>query len=398
MGLGNLFRFPSLCAGYGIVFPCAYALLLFVLGLPLLCFELEVGRRFGSSPSDALAKLSPIGRLTGRLCALASFTVLCCYGLLFAFVLAAAVFSLQGFFAPRQAPALFETLSHPSGITPTAVFFLLLGWVLTLLCFGDARRLGKISTVGMAVTLTLLLILAAVTLVFGHKGFADLCRFELSPVFTLRFWADAAGQVFFSLSLSVGVMITYGAYLDRRESIPLCALFVALIDMAVSLIATVIYFSVSAEEGGDILSCFTVFPAAFSVFGRWGSLISCGFFLCLSFLCLDSVVAYLKAAAEGLTERVVASNRTRATVFGAVAAFCGMLLLHFGALPFFDGRVTPVLILTAALPEASVLASALKKGRLRGVQNTFTLPFLRFLLGGFIPALLLFLIFGEIFY
>ena len=398
VGLGNLFRFPLLCLRYGACFLPVYLLLLVVLGFPLLYFELLLGRRWGGAAPKAFGALGKAGKPVGGLCCGVSFIVLCCYGLLFSFVLASSVFSLALFFPDGADSArIFASNVAPDRFTLPALFFLAVGWIFILLCFGSAKKLGAVSLVCLCLSAALLLCLAVFAAVSHPEALLFLLRPDLSPLLTLKFWADTAGQVFFSLSLATGVMVTYGSFLDSRENLLSSTLWIVVFDLAFSLAGTVIYLAF-AERGAEptIFSCFAVYPTAFATLGRLGGLLSLLFFISLAFLCLDSAVAYLKAVTSCLSHKISAKEPLRALIFALPAFVFGLFILSLGLLPYFDGRVIPLFSLLAGSLEALTFSYGARGGKhsplpLKG--GFFTLS-ARFTL----PLFTLFLFFCEIFY
>ncbi len=393
VGLGNVFRFPSLAVKYGLVFIPVYSLLLVFLGLPLILSELALGRSFGSNSIVAFGAVYPKGKTVGRLSLLNCFIIMSYYTLLFSFVLAQSVCS-AGEIVSANLPVI-------NGFSLSSLFFMLVCWGLVLLCFGSAKRLGRISTVGMFLCVLILVFLALFCSLKNPKNLSLFCHFTPSFLLSPSFWLDIAGQVFFSLSITVGVMVAYGSFLDKKESVALCGTIIAFFDMGVSLVATVIYASVPPSSAG-ILKGLSVYSSAFASFGRLGSLFSLLFYLSLSFLCLDSVVAYLKSVVLSLSGKILGSERHRAFTVAFFSAFSGVIILFFGLTDLLDSKVAPFLALAVGLAEAVIFAKLSKEKTLYSEifkkNRPFLWSFYRFCVTLVIPPLLALLFLSEIFY
>ncbi len=393
VGLGNVFRFPSLAVKYGLVFLPVYTLLLVFLGLPLVLSELALGRAFGSNPQRAFNQAKKTGKTVGRLSLLNCFIVMSYYTLLFSFVLAQSVSSALEVFSFKLPPK--TDFSEPG------LFFVFISWCLVLLCFGSANRLGKISTVGMVASCLILISLALFCALKSPEKLSLFCHFTPSFLFLPSFWLDAVGQVFFSLSVTVGVMVAYGAFLDKKESLAVCSAIIAFFDMGVSLVATVIYACVSPSSLGTTQSL-SVYSSAFSSFGPLGTVFSFLFYLSLAFLCLDSVEAYLKSVVLGLSGKILGKEQHRAFAVAFFSTFFGVIILFFGLTDFLDAKVAPFLALLVGFGEAVVFAKLSKEKTLYSeifIKNRpFLWSFYRFCVTLVIPPLLALLFLSEFFF
>ena len=208
VGLGNVFRFPFLFLKYGAVFLLVYTAFLLFAGLPLLLFETGFGRLFhGKAPGKKAAALS-------KLCSFNALLIFCYYALLTSFVLLAVFYALCGDF-----PAL-SSLQKGSARGGSVLPFLFLIFALsfTLFCFGDGGRIGKISVLSVVFSLAIILVLALVRGFLYFERILPLFRLDFAPLCAPAFWMDCLSQIFFSLSLAVGVLTAYGGLVKRGES------------------------------------------------------------------------------------------------------------------------------------------------------------------------------------
>lgn len=408
VGLGNIFRFPALAVSYGLVYIIVYIILLFAVGLPLLMSELALGRKYGGSAVKSLSSVKPKYGFIGWLCCGNSFIIMTYYCLLFSFVLLAAVFSFRlADTTPQTAAEVFPNYLYPDGFPIYPLLFLIIGWAAVILCFGSAERLGRISTAGVIFASLVLGILALIRGFSYPEQLLSFCGLELTHLLSVRFWCDALGQVFFSLSVMVGVMPAYGSFLSKKESIAGTSLIIALFDLAVSLAATVIYATVA--EGGSsegLLACFSVYPKAFMSLSSpvLGAVTAFLFYLSLALLCLDSVFSYLKSISSALFDRLGKNETAAAVIISLISAFLGLFMLGRSGkdiIGFLDGRVTPLLTLITGIFEVAVfralaksegLINEINRGSIRGYPARFYKISVCFLT----PAVIIILILSEI--
>ena len=391
VGLGNVFRFPYLAMKYGLAFVLVYMVFLCFLGLPLLLSEVSYGRRFcGRAPGKRAA-------FSSKLCAFNSLFIFGYYTLLTSLVLLAAFWSVGGDFSSLS--ALSE--GQYKGGFGLPLLFLAFSFAAVLCCFGDAERIGKISTVSVILSLLVLLLLALLRAVSSPEALSPLFRLNFSHLSAGSFWFDALSQVFFSLSIAIGVLTAYGGLLSEKESILSCGIYIAAVDLAVSLLAAVIYATVGGRAEG-LFDSFAVYPSAFFELGGAGAFLCFLFYTALGFLCLDSVVSFLKSSVVLLYPKFIKKESTAAVILSLSAAIFALFLLFFGAkesIAFLDGKITPTLILLGGL-SLTLLFS--KKEVFEGVSEELGLGKMRtvfkLLLRLFVPIFILLLLFAQIFF
>ncbi len=353
VGLGNIFRFPALCVRYGAPFILVYIMLLFALGLPLLFCEIAFGRKFGKTAPECFKNADKKALPISFLCSANSFIIMTYYCVLFSFTVLAAVFSYKLFgSAETNASTVFTPLIFPENFSPVLVCFLIFSWAAVLLCFGGAERLGKISTASVIFASVIIFSLALFGIISSKGAVFSFFKFNFSVFSSADFWLDSLGQVFFSLSLMVGVLITYGACLDKKESIINCGLFIAFFDLLISLAATIIYVSVGADGEGGLLSSFSAYPKAFSSFGSLSPIVCFLFYVSVGFLCLDSVFSYLKSAVSFFVYSLGGKEVFWAVGVASVSAVLGLFLLQGEGLRFLgilDQSIAPFLIILTGI-------------------------------------------------
>lgn len=321
VGLGNALRFPGLCAKYGGgAFLLIYAVALIALGVPLLNAEIALGRRTGSGAPKCLQSLKRGGGHFGWASAVNSVFTAIIYAGLAGWIIATAVTIVP---LSLRAPELdkegvsshfFDNILHASGggIDGISVFVLvciLAAWVVMFFCLkGGAKSLSKAAKFTVIIPIVLLTALAVRGLMYKNAGQALYALFvpDFSALYSPELWLSALGQVFFSLSVAVGIMPAYGAYLPKNANIFSCSLAVAAADFFVSVLASVVLFTTLYGCGlqtmisdSGIITAFAVYPVAITrLFGGYTALNGIAgvlFYLSLAMMAVQSAVSMLEA-------------------------------------------------------------------------------------------------------
>lgn len=351
IGIGNIWRFPYMTGKYGgAAFLFVYLAAVVLLGMPVLIAEIAMGRATGKNPVGAFAELRPKTpwKLVGYLGVIAGVMILSYYSLISGWTL--------GYFFKTLAGGLkgVETATTPAIFAAFARDFrlqtLLLAAFLSLTAYivakGIASGIEKACKILMPVLFVIMLILLGRSLTL--PGAAKGIEFYLKPDFsqlTPRVIIDAMGQAFFSLSLGMGAMITYGSYLKKDENIPASAGWVAFLDTITAVMAGFIIFPALAAygmspEGGHPL-VFHILPVIFDKMPL-GAVFGMLFFLLLGVAALASTVSLLEVAAAYLIDEKKWSRRKAVWTAAALSFAIGIpSILSFGGVKFF--RKLPLL-------------------------------------------------------
>ena len=316
VGLGNIWRFPAVVGqngGGAYLVPYLIAALAFA--IPLMILEISVGQSRRADVVTACREIRAEFEIVGWLIGGAVLAILSYYlvitGWVLAFFLGALVGSVPSFGA-------FTATLLP--ILLFAVSTVLVGAIVSLGIQGGIERMARIL---IPLTFVLLLVLAAYVVTL--PGFGDGIRFFLTPNLAVLgdplVWSAAFGQVFFSFSVGMGVLLTYGSYLEADANVPRSALAVAAADLAVAILAGLIIFSIVFTIGVEPTSgselAFVTLPAAFETM-PFGGLVMAAFFGLLFVAALAPSVSMLEVGVAG-TMRATGWTRRRATV-GITAA------------------------------------------------------------------------------
>lgn len=301
VGLGNLWKFPFLAGqNGGGAFVLVYFLILFVVGFTLMMAEITLGRFTQLNAIGAYRKIKPSWAWVGSLGVLAGFLILSFYSVIGGWIIAYIVKAASGAFTTSDTKALgemFTTFIQSSGapIFYHGIFMLM---TLGIVIGGIKQGIEKYSKILMPALLgmMILVMLRSVTLEGSMAGI----KFFLNPDFSKITGAvilSALGQVFFSLSLGMGCMITYGSYLSKDTNIPQCSFIIPLIDTGIALLAglailpAVFAFNFPPDAGPGLL--FITLPAVFSKMPL-GGLMGIVFFMLALFAAVTSSISLLE--------------------------------------------------------------------------------------------------------
>jgi len=341
IGLGNICRFPcELGENGGAAFLLVYLAVVILLGIPVMLCEFVIGRRSQSNAVGAFKKLAPHSKwpivgYVGVLCALlifATYSVIA--GWTLEYIYKAATNSFQG-----ENLALidqeFDTF-HNMGwlnVLLQAIFIFLTGFVVFK---GVQNGIEKYSKILMPLLLVILVVLAirSLTLPGAKEGLAFLFHPDFSKI-TGDTLVDAMGQGFFSLSIGMGALITYGSYVQKDDNLTSTAFSVMISDTLVAILAGLVIFpaaftfGVKPQAGMELV--FDTLPMLFNQIagGYWFCLI---FFILLAIAGLTSTIALLEVVVAYLSEELHLSRKW-ATVIACAAT---MLIGAFASLSVME--------------------------------------------------------------
>jgi NSS family neurotransmitter:Na+ symporter len=359
VGLGNIWRYPYITGQYGgAAFILLYIACVFAVGIPLLLAESLIGRKTQRNPVGAFRVLRPSSEwvVAGRLSVVSSFVILSYYAVVAGWVLHYVYLSLINSFvgqSPDQITALFAGVIASPWLQ---IFWLMVFMLLTILIV--SRGVSRGIEIGNKIMMPLLFALLVVLLLYAIQtdGAATGLEFllrpqwqKLSPTAVL----EALGQALFSLSLGMGVLITYGSYLSRQSNLVGCAFFVAIGDTLVAILAGFVVFplvfSFGLEPSAGPGLIFQTLPIAFAQLpaGYWVSL---AFFVLLGFAALTSSISLLEVACAYFVDEQRWSRKKASWTLGIVIFLLGIpSAVDDNFLEFMDGLATNYLLPIGAL-------------------------------------------------
>jgi len=332
IGLGNIWKFPYITGEYGGgAFVLVYLICVVIVGLPLMIAEIMIGRRAQKNPVGAFQELhhkSSPWQLTGWLGVASGFLILSFYSVVAGWAIAYIFKSIVGFTgSPEQIQNQFVELvvSPYDSILWHSIFMFL---CIAIVIGGVQRGIERWSKILMPALFVILVGLMFYGLFFTHGGMQAL-EFLFKPDFS-KLSAEAAlsalGHAFFTLSLGMGAMITYGSYMKKSDNILKNAVIVSFLDTIIALMAGTAIFSLvfhyGMEPGQSVGLIFKTLPVLFK---ETGPGISVPFFILLSFAALTSGISLLEVVVSYFID-IRGWSRTKATILlGSAIYLFGLL-------------------------------------------------------------------------
>ncbi len=260
VGLGNIWGFPykmGKCGG--LTFLLVYLALAIFVGLPIMLAELSLGRNTGCGPVNAYKRISKKFKWVGWLAVIAPFLIMTFYSVLGGYCIWYIIINLIGIFAggPAGSASFGAMLTSPIGQIGVMILFMLICWLINM--GGVAGGIEKFNKVGMpalAIMLVIIIIRAWTLPNAGEglkfmfvPGYAVKAGFiEKTPSF-ISILATAGGQMFFSLSLAMGAMITYGSYLSKGENLTKNSIIIVIADTLIAIMAGLAVIPAAVANG-----------------------------------------------------------------------------------------------------------------------------------------------------
>ena len=311
IGLGNIYRFPcEVGENGGAAFLLMYLAVVIILGVPVMLSELVIGRRSQCNSVGAFKKLAPKTKwpIVGYMGVLCGFLIFAFYSTVSGWTLEYIVKAVTNSFQGKDLATIEQefTAFHDMGwrnVIWQAAFIFLTGFVVFK---GVQNGIEKYAKILMPLLLVILIVLGirSMTLPGAKEGLAFLFKPDFSKI-TGKVLVDALGQGFFSLSLGMGILITYGSYVKKEDNMTSTAFSVVIADTAIAILAGLIIFpaafsfGVKPEAGMGLV--FNTLPMLFNQMhgGYWFCLI---FFVLLAIAALTSTISLLEVLVAYLCE------------------------------------------------------------------------------------------------
>ncbi len=329
VGLGNVWRFPTMVARRGGgAFLLVYLLVVVVIGVPLMIAELALGRAGDTNVIDTFTQNRPGTRwwIAGALAALAVTVILSFYAVIAGWTIIYAYLGSTGQLAgltSAELTGLFEYLTENT-LWPIWAQGLFLVFSAGIVVAGVTAGIERYSTILLPSMVTLLLILLGRTLLLpgAWEGARWFLRFDLQAI-NFNVALEAMGQVFFSFSLGMGAVLTYGSYLSSEDDIPQNSILICGTDILIALLAGLVVvsalfaFNIDLGVGPGLI--FVALPSVFNTLPA-ASFWATAFFLSLTFASLTSLISFLEVLNSILMEKLD-WTRTKSALTVAVAVF-----------------------------------------------------------------------------
>ncbi|NIZ19541.1 sodium-dependent transporter [Entomospira culicis] len=317
VGLGSIWKFPYLVGSNGgSAFIIIYTILIILIGILGLSVENSVGRFGGTNVVDSYAKIHPKAKWLGTIALLGAFLVFLIYSVLGGWVLHY-LFKLGTFQLQNVATSTYFSsfMQSDEALIWQILFTLATMWIVGQ---GVAKGIEKYSTV-MNILLFALIILVAIrglSLPNAKAGIDFLLKPDPSAFSNPKIWLTATGQALFSLSLGMGIMVTYGSYVPKQSKILKSSLIVSFstlimaILMGFAIFPALFAMGFSPEGGAGLL--FIVLPEVFAKMSG-GTIFAVAFFVATFFAAITSAVSIIEPIVSYLMHKFNLS-RKKATI------------------------------------------------------------------------------------
>ncbi len=340
VGLGNLWRFPYLAAqNGGGLFLVTYIVLAMTFGFTLLISEVAIGRKTKCSPLSAYGRLSSKFKWIGCLAVLVPFLILPYYSTIGGWVLKYALIYLTGKGRQAASPTYFTDYIQETAepIFLMAVFIFITSFVIYR---GINKGIERLSSILMPLLVLVVMGISIYVLTISYKdgsttrtGLDGLKIYLIPDIRGLtiqqffKVMMDAIGQLFYSISVAMGIMITFGSYFEDKDNMITSVSQIEIFDTAVAFLAGVmIIIPIYVIMGRDGMNAsgpsllFISIPAVFNRMNSVGDLLGASFFVMVFFAALTSSVSIMEAVVSSMIEQFRLSRKL-ATIFVGFVTF-----------------------------------------------------------------------------
>lgn len=349
VGLGNIWRFPYLAAkDGGGLFLVVYVVLALTFGFTLLTTEIAIGRKTKQSPLTAYAKLHKGWGFLGFISCLVPFIIMPYYSVIGGWVLKYFIAFLTGKGAAAAEDGYFTDFIT-GNVEPIVMMVIFLAVVAVIIFRGVNKGIESSSKIIMPVLLLMVIGISIFALTISHTDAEGYTRTGLEglKVYVIpnlegltagklfKVLIDALGQLFFSLSVAMGIMIAYGSYVkddaNLGRSINQIEIFdtvVAFLAGAMIIPAVYIFMGTEGMTSGPSLM-FVALPKVFNAMGKAGNVIGCVFFAMVLFAAITSAVSVMEAVVSSIMDKLH-TTRTKAGAIEGIVALIGGIIVCLG--------------------------------------------------------------------
>ncbi len=332
VGLGNIWRFPYLAAKYGGgIFLLVYIVLALTFGFALMCAEIAIGRKTGQSAIGAFKKLDKRFSFIGILAAIIPAIILPYYSVIGGWVCKYIAVFVSGNASAAAADTYFDNfITQP--LEPIGWFFLFIGLTAIIVLLGVEKGIEKVSKVMMPLLIALTIFVAVYSMFMpgAMKGVLyyitpDFSKFSATTVLA------AMGQLFYSMSLAMGIMITYGSYMKKEVSLVSSVKQIELFDTGIAFLAGLMVIpAVFAFSGGDETALgkgpglmFVTLPKVFNSMAG-GEVVGAIFFILVFFAALTSSISLMETVVSIFRDKFGWSRKVSCLVVFGISVALGL--------------------------------------------------------------------------
>ena len=350
VGLGNAWRFPGLCAKYGGgAFLLVYLVMMLIMGVPLLMMEIAIGRKAHRGAPNALKSMNKKFEFIGWCGTTNAFFIVTYYAVVFAWVILMTIccFKFGQFTGAADAASKASNIwANEIGVgtginhmSTLVILCLFIAWGLIYYCIRNgAKSVGKVVkyTVFLPVICLVIMAIKGLTMSGAMEGMKALFIPKFESLVNPNLWIDAIGQVFYSLSIMMVIMIVYGSFLKDDTNIAKDTMIIAFSDAGTSLLASIVMFTTMYGLGkgaeisaSGIATAFIVYPQAIVSLtsnGIINAIFAFIFYFCLCTLAIDSAFSIVEGVATSIADRFKL-NKKKTTI--SVCIVAGLISIIF---------------------------------------------------------------------
>ncbi len=342
VGLGNVWRFSYIVGqNGGGAFLMPYLISIFAFGLPLMILEFSIGRHFKGSVVSCMRKIKNSFKWVGVVIVAVNTVVLSYYLVITGWTVAFLSLTLL------KSDMDFNTFSQ-TYYTP--LFFVIVAFITAFVVMKGVKsgieRTSKIMVPSLGILL-LGMVVYALTLPNAVTGILFYFKPDLSTFNDHSMWSAAFGQAFFSLSVGSGILLTYGSYLDEKESLVSNSAIITLFDLMISIVSAVIIFSIvfsfNLEPAAGPNLAFSTLPHVFSTV-PYGMMLAAVFYLLLFSAALTSSISMFEVTTAAFIDDAHLSRAKSSMILLGILLVLGLpsalsysgMNLQLGGIPFLD--------------------------------------------------------------
>ena len=360
VGLGNAWRFPGLAAKHGGgAFLMVYLLVMLVIGIPFLMMEISIGRKMHRGVPGTLRAIKKPTEPIGWFAVSNAFVISTYYAVVFAWVImmAFASYKFAGLTGDSEAASgiwatMIKTTGTTSGygtISLPVLGCLVIAWVLIYACIRNGTgTVGKVVKYTVFLPIICLVILAAKG-IFMPGAMAGLTKFfipDFTSLASAEIWIDAIGQVFYSLSIMMAIMVAYGSFLSEDSNVATDCIIIAFSDFAISVLSGIVLFTTMSGTGqldnmtaSGIGTAFIVYPQSIVLLTKSGvanAIFAFVFYFCLCTLAIDSAFSIIEGVSTAISDKFKLSHKKTTLVLCIVASIISLWFITGAGLAWLD--------------------------------------------------------------
>lgn len=355
VGVGNIWRFPTLAAKHGGgLFLIVYLVLVLTFGFSLLMTDIAIGRKTGKSSLDAFKTINPKWSFLGKLTFAVPSIIITYYVVIGGWILKYMVSSVTEFTATADSNYFTDFISSKA----SPIFWMLVYLAITafIVYCGVEKGIERFSKIIMPALFVLILGISVFSLTTksepdangevrtGLQGFLVYVKPDLTGLTFKDFMSvllDAMSQLFFSLSVAMGIMITYGSYVKKDVNLNKSVAQIEIFDTIVAFLAGLmvvpavyVFMGTEGMKAGPGL-IFQSLPQVFNAMGFAGRIIGPAFFVMVAFAALTSSVSIMEAIVGACMETFSVSRKKISIIIALLSAAAAIVVcLGYNVLKF----------------------------------------------------------------